>query len=153
MINMKLNVPVVKQKSSFSCGIISTYMAIKHKGYNIELKKLFENIPYSKKGTTSFEIVYGLRKLGMEAYSIIWAPWLFKSFSIGEIKRKISQVKERKLKSVLRKILRVYEYVKIEPIDESLLKKLIKEKITPIVLLMLLYSEKRCMESGKVILL
>jgi ABC-type bacteriocin/lantibiotic exporter with double-glycine peptidase domain len=72
---MRLNVPLITQKSKFSCGIVSTYMVLKYKGYDIELKKLFDVIPYGRRrGTTSFEIVYGLRKLGIEAWCINWAP-------------------------------------------------------------------------------
>jgi hypothetical protein len=109
-------------------------MVLKYKGYDIELKKLFDVIPYGRRrGTTSFEIVYGLRKLGIEAWCITWAPWLFKDFSVVEIKRKISKFDNKKFKSLLRKMLKVYEYIRAEPIEESLLKKLIKEKIPPIV--------------------
>jgi ABC-type bacteriocin/lantibiotic exporter with double-glycine peptidase domain len=132
---MRLNVPLITQKSKFSCGIVSTYMVLKYKGYDIKLKKLFDVIPYGRRrGTTSFEIVYGLRKLGIEAWCIIWAPWLFKNFSIDEIKRKISKADNKKFKSLLRKMLKVYNYIQVEPIDGSLLKKFIKEKIPPIVL-------------------
>jgi ABC-type bacteriocin/lantibiotic exporter with double-glycine peptidase domain len=131
---MRLNVPLITQENKFSCGIISTYMVIRYKGYEIELRKLFNTIPYDKKrGTTSFEIVYGLRKLGIEAWCIIWETWLFKNFSIEEIKRKISKVDNKKFKSLLRKMLKVYNYIKAEPIDGLLLKRFIKEKSPPIV--------------------
>jgi len=46
---MRLNVPLIRQKNRFSCGIISTYMVLKYKGYDIELEKLFDTIPYGKK--------------------------------------------------------------------------------------------------------
>jgi len=127
---MRLNVPLVRQKNKFSCGIISTYMVLKYKGYDIELEKLFDIIPYGKRrGTTSFEIVYGLRKLGIEAQCITWSPWLFKDFSVIEIKRKISESDNKKFKSLLRKMLKVYKYIKVEPINGLLLRKFIK-KIT-----------------------
>jgi ABC-type bacteriocin/lantibiotic exporter with double-glycine peptidase domain len=109
-------------------------MVLKYKGYSIELERLFDTIPHGeKRGTTSFEIVYGLKKLGIEAWCIIWAPWLFKNFSIEEIKQKISKVDNKKFKSLLRKMLKVYNYIKAEPIDELLLKRFIKEKSPPIV--------------------
>jgi ABC-type bacteriocin/lantibiotic exporter with double-glycine peptidase domain len=130
---VRLNVPLITQKSKFSCGIISTYMVLKYKGYDIELKKLFDVIPYGRRGTTSFEIVHGLRKLGIEAWCITWAPWLFKDFSMVEIKQKISKVDNKKFKSLLRKMLKVYNYIKAEPIDGLLLKRFIKEKSPPIV--------------------
>jgi uncharacterized protein YvpB len=51
---MRLNVPLITQKNKFSCGIISTYMVIRYKGYEIGLRKLFNTIPYDKKKRNRF---------------------------------------------------------------------------------------------------
>jgi uncharacterized protein YvpB len=132
---MILNIPLIKQKpNSHACGIICSYMVLKYKKYNINLKTISRNIKI-RKGIIGPQLVKGLLKLNINVELIVYAPQIFYSSSIKDLEKVYRKTKIKHLRSSIKQMLDIKEAIKIEPINSSLLIRLIRKKIAPIVLI------------------
>lgn len=126
-----LKVPLVKQRiNSHYCGIFCVYMVLKYKGYNISLEELLKKIKIKKstvaRGPT---IVKTLKEMGIKAEMIIYAPYIFKSLEMDEI-RKIGEKFKRDFVGIYaKKLMEIMKLVKIRRITTFLIKNFLREGI------------------------
>lgn len=114
-----LRVPLIRQKlNSKNCGIICSFMVLNYKGYKITLKELLKKMKakdnFLPRGPLLVKL---LERFGVDVKLLLYAPHIFKSLSLKEIKKVSKKFRGKFEGKYAKELLEIKNKVEMKKID------------------------------------